>query len=236
MFNIMPHFPRFMQKSVLSAAAILALASPAHANLITNGSFENPRIRPGTDVIVIPVGSTQLSGWSVVGPSNGNVDLADSMYDVADAGGYDLRASHGTQWLDLTGHATNIYQGIAQTVATTNGDYLLTFDVGNVIAPQLYLGISSAIELRINGATVQTFTNVSASNMALNWQSFSCRFHANGAAMISFFNRDLPSDNLNGLDNVALTPVPEPSTYALMLTGMMLLGFAARRRKESRGN
>jgi hypothetical protein len=36
-----------------------------------------------------------------------------------------------------------------------------------------------------------------------------------------------------GIDNVSLTvtPVPEPETYALMLAGLGLLGFAARRRK-----
>lgn len=33
--------------------------------------------------------------------------------------------------------------------------------------------------------------------------------------------------------NLALTPVPEPETYAMMLAGLGLVGFAARRRKAN---
>ena len=41
------------------------------------------------------------------------------------------------------------------------------------------------------------------------------------------------SDNTSGLTNYAfrVTAVPEPETYAMMLAGLGLLGFAARRRK-----
>ena len=34
------------------------------------------------------------------------------------------------------------------------------------------------------------------------------------------------------LDNVSITPVPEPETYAMMLAGLGLLGVVARRRKQ----
>ncbi len=38
-------------------------------------------------------------------------------------------------------------------------------------------------------------------------------------------------DNLGGI-SVSITPVPEPETYAMMLAGLGLLGFMARRRKK----
>ena len=47
------------------------------------------------------------------------------------------------------------------------------------------------------------------------------------------------TDNNNGLDNVVLLDlgpavgaVPEPDTYALLLGGLGLLGFMARRRQQ----
>ena len=35
-----------------------------------------------------------------------------------------------------------------------------------------------------------------------------------------------------GLDNVSVTAVPEPETYALFIAGLGLMGFVARRRKN----
>jgi hypothetical protein len=49
-----------------------------------------------------------------------------------------------------------------------------------------------------------------------------------------FFNRTSQSGTVR-VDNVSLTAVPEPGTYALMLAGLGVVGFAARRRKEAQG-
>ena len=45
--------------------------------------------------------------------------------------------------------------------------------------------------------------------------------------------------NLQGGDSgkyIPTTPIPEPETYAMMLAGLGLLGFVARRRRQSLGN
>ena len=44
---------------------------------------------------------------------------------------------------------------------------------------------------------------------------------------------DLLSQNIPAAD---IPAIPEPETYAMMLVGFSLLGFVARRRKQSRGN
>jgi len=48
-----------------------------------------------------------------------------------------------------------------------------------------------------------------------------------------YWDRNLPTSSV--LDNVAISaPIPEPETYAMLLAGLGMLGFAAARRKSAR--
>jgi hypothetical protein len=47
----------------------------------------------------------------------------------------------------------------------------------------------------------------------------------------STFDYDNPSTGIYGLVEVNMAPVPEPETYAMLLAGLGLMGFKARRRK-----
>lgn len=49
----------------------------------------------------------------------------------------------------------------------------------------------------------------------------------------STFDYDNPSTGIYGLVEVNMAPVPEPETYAMLLAGLGLLGFTARRRKNN---
>ena len=42
-----------------------------------------------------------------------------------------------------------------------------------------------------------------------------------------------PSGNDFGLDTLSLTAVPEPATWAMMITGFCFVGVAARRRRSA---
>ncbi|HEX5343453.1 MAG TPA: PEP-CTERM sorting domain-containing protein, partial [Duganella sp.] len=54
---------------------------------------------------------------------------------------------------------------------------------------------------------------------------------ASGSAAFSFSNAG--GDNVGALlDNVVITSVPEPTTYAMLLAGLGLMGAAARRRRN----
>lgn len=213
---------------------ILSAAGAHAATLLTNGSFETPVVAAG-NFTSIPVGSALLTGWSVIGPAGAAVSPVSTTFSQ---NGVAFVAQDGAQWLDLTGFNVNSTEGVSQSVATTAGNqYQVSYFVGNTTGGGIF-GTSSTVNVLING--VQTFsdTNSTVSPASQNWQQFTHTFFASGASTtLAFVNADPASDNNNGLDNVVLLDlgpvgaVPEPETYALLLAGLGLLGFTARRSK-----
>lgn len=58
-------------------------------------------------------------------------------------------------------------------------------------------------------------------------------YHSNPVPSYGWFHYGQP-DNIGFIvDSVTTSPVPEPQTYTILLAGLGLLGFMARRRKES---
>jgi hypothetical protein len=138
---------------------------------------------------------------------------------------FSLTASQGSHFLDLTDYAYSKFGGVSQSVSTTPGaTYKLTFDLGS----SSNYGLPSSI-LADAGTTQQSF---SVNSAAINhWTSFSMTFTASSATTtIGLTGNQGP--NYIGLDNVAVVAVPEPETYAMMLAGLGLMGFIARRRKQ----
>ncbi len=202
-------------------------AIQAHANLITNGGFETPLVPVGSFTNFL-AGSTAITGWTVTGPEVSIVSTTDTEFGVT------FPAEQGSQWLDLTGDGSNVFEGVRQTLTTTAGTgYTLSFWVGNYSGHACH-GPTSNVELQINGANVGSFENSTPSNI-LTWQLFTYNFTATGASTsIEFDNLDPLSDNSNGLDNVDLevTSSPEPAALGLMAAAVGVLAFVIKRSRN----
>ena len=214
-------------KLMLALAATAILAGPAAAvEFVVNGGFEAPPTTVGGYVQVL--GGNSFPGWSALGA---DVLILDTNYSES---GLVFNAQSGQASIDLTGAGnTSPADGITQTLVNGAGNYRISFFVGNA-APDGGNGsnytLPSTVRLSIDGGPTQSFTNGVNTPFGINWQKFSFAFSTPGATTITFTN-GTGNDNFLGLDNVSVTPVPEASTWAMLVLGFGLIGVASRRRK-----
>jgi choice-of-anchor C domain-containing protein len=198
------------------------IVTPVQAvNLIQNGSFETGSIDPG-GFTTLGVGSTVITGWTVVGVSPGTIDYIGTFW----------QASEGSRSLDLDS------AGIQQTFGTTiGGTYRVTFDLaGNP-------GASPTIKnMRVSagGSSADfSFDITGKSNTNMGWASNSWDFIANSTTTTLEFITLTFSIAGPALDNVSVvalsspppSPIPEPSTtLGLLSLGIFGLGSALKRR------
>ena len=215
---------RILLQAIALAVSALGV-SAAHANLLTNGSFESGGfVNQGSDTMSLAAGSTVITGWTVV---------TDTLAWIGPANPFGLTANDGNYFLDLTNYQPGTpFAGVTQTIATTPGStYALSFDLGG---SNLW-GRPDALVASAGGSAATFTTPATGTNN--DWYHHSMSFVATAA---STEVRLQGSAGLNyiGLDNVSVdfisaAAVPEPQTWALMAAGLAsLLLFAHRRRNR----
>jgi hypothetical protein len=173
-------------------------------SLLVNCSFELPPAKSG-GLQVFATGA-QLPGWTVVGES-GNVNTINTTFTQ---NGFAFPALEGSQSMDLTGFS-NTKTGVSQTVATVAGtSYALAFWVGNISDPGGIFGVSSTIDVLVDGASVlSATTSDGGGTTTLAWKRFSLSFTASSSSTtIAFMNADKPNDTSNFVDDVLLVAKP----------------------------
>ncbi len=188
-----------------------ALAAPIAIN---NFSFEGPS---QTDF-----GYTTgvVTGWSVTG--NGGVWRPGNNLPQGPTNGDQVGYSNG-------GSLTQTLSA----VLTANSQYTLNVDLLN--RTDGYPNFSSTIEILAGGHVLASSTIRGGTAGTTVLQTVSFLSGASDAYLgqnlgIALVSRGGQSD----WDNVRLNlaPVPEPETYAMMIAGLGLLGFMARRKKQ----
>ena len=135
-------------------------------------------------------------------------------------------AQQGSNYVELD---TNNNSGMFQTVNAGYGWYQLSFWYS---ARERVAAGSNGLGFTFGNLSGQVLTNVAGAPSGNVWQQYTGLVLLNGATSLMFYGTGR-SDSLGGsLDNVSVTAVPEPESYAMMLAGLALMGTIARRRKS----
>lgn len=155
------------------------------ANLITNGSFEQPA--GGFTVDTFLNGSTAITGWTVTGNS---VDQVDSTV---------WQAAAGTQSIDLDG---NLPGGVQQSFTTAAGvQYTVTFEH----AANLHLGGIRDLQVTAPGvSTNYAFNTAGHTNANMGWTPETFTFTATGSTSTLSFTSLTPGASGPALDAVSV--------------------------------
>lgn len=218
-----------------AAAAVALSAGGAHAatELIVNGGFDALATPTGGQYLQLFGGDTS-TGWTVTGA---DILLLDKNYSET---GLVFNAASPNVAADLTGAGnTGLANGVYQDVNTVAGKtYKLTFLVGNAGAyggnAWAYL-LPSTINLSVGGGAGVGYTvsdTTPNGDPGILYEQFTTTFLATGATTRIAFTNGTVGDNYAGLDDVSLTAVPEPATWAMMIGGFFGVGGALRQSRR----
>ncbi len=184
----------------LAGAFLLSCALALRAqNIVSNGDFESPYVGP-TYLGFAP--GANLGGWVV------------EYWSVDVIGGY-WQAVRGNQSLDLSGDQPG---GIHQDLVTAPGQmYDLRFAMsGNPDYPSV-----KTLEVWWGNQKLDTlsFNTVGHSRMDMGWAYHSFTVAGSGNDQLRFVSLGAPDCYGPTLDDVSVTPVPEPATLVLLVLG-----------------
>lgn len=203
-------------KPLIAALALIApLASHAAANLVVNGSFENPGVAADSWAVF-----PGLPGWAA---SSSGVEIRNQHVGTA----FD-----GANFAELDTHGASSNSWISQTIGTVaNKVYSLSY----YFAPRMGTDASTNdISVSWNGGLLTTNAGADSFTGDHSWVKYTFKVTGTGTDTLMFAAGGKQDTFGGSLDHVMLTAVPEPQTYALMLAGLGAVGFLASRRKAAR--
>jgi hypothetical protein len=201
----------------ITAMAALTAATPAAAAIVVNGGFQANTGTPPTGWTVTPGGEIVATAAGAYIPCCGVTGTSAQLANrIAAFGG---------------GNVANI-STLDQMISTVLGrKYVMTFDYGafgngsQTLTAKVFSGSALLASL--------SPTKIADNNLGSTFSNYSLNFTGGAAPMKISFGVDGFTNNVDGvLDNVAVSAIPEPSTWAMMIGGFGIVGTAMRRRRR----
>ena len=215
-----------MRTGIFSASLTAALLASgvAHADVVLNGGFKTGDF---ANWAVSSTGGTNSTPVVIAYNSTSPGAFGEAV-PTAPSGGND-----GAYFSTDTGTQT-----ISQSVNLVAGQqYVLSYDLfspSNGQANEFSATLTSNVDT--NGGTIDTLGPFSAQGFGSNWiietSDFTATTNGPYTLSLSFTGDGVPAADFV-LDNVAISAVPEASTWAMMILGFFGLGFMAYRRKTN---
>jgi hypothetical protein len=201
------------------AAALCVMSSAAQAGVVFTDKFNS--YVPAQQLDWVPPPAT----W--VAPPPGTVDL------IGAGTGFDYFPGNGG-YVDLNG--SNGFPGTLQTAVSFGpGQYTVSFELGgNFVGPDHSDSAPKTTTITLG----DWFTNITlAYNDPLATHTYTFTTATGGPLVFQMGTEGIPPNSPtldigNILDNVQVTAIPEPSTWAMMILGFLGVGFMAYRRKS----
>ncbi|MFG6448781.1 PEP-CTERM sorting domain-containing protein [Roseateles sp. BYS180W] len=200
------------------AMPVLAQAQTEPVNLVKNGSFEATVLASGSQ------GSyARIEGWTA--DRNQTIELRHNLVGTAFDG-------KNFAELDAASNSTMRQSVLGFTVGET---YTLSFAYAN--RPGTLPATNGLAWSLGGGVWTDLATPSHGPSRDHQWQQFSTTFVANAATVgLSFRALGISDAYGSSLDAVSITrltsPVPEPSTLAMLLAGLGVVGLMVRRRSS----
>ena len=203
------------------AALLVSTSAQASINLVVNGSFETG-VAPNGVAFLATNNTTSIAGWKVLSKGINYVD--NSVWDASD----------GNRSVSLS--TTAGAGGIMQRVSGFNvgSRYRVTFDISTNPFDLAAHPAPSRVTFTTSGGNSSLFSyTLTPSNNPnnMNYSTVSYEFFAVSTSQNVQFRSLVNSKFGPVIDNVSISAVPEASTWAMLITGFGMVGFASRRRK-----